>query len=66
MATIGRTPCGAVVAEDVRNLQRWTSHGRQPLFRLRLPAPCLGLSALPGQSSIGLLTAAMMPVATRV
>ena len=25
---IGRTPCRTVVAEDIRNLQRWTRHGR--------------------------------------
>ena len=26
MAGIGTAPCGTVVAEDVRNLQRWTDH----------------------------------------
>jgi hypothetical protein len=38
MAGIGMAPCGTVIAEDVRNLQRWTDHGLKPLCRLRLPA----------------------------
>ena len=25
---IGTTPCRPVVAEDIRDLQRWTGHGR--------------------------------------
>jgi hypothetical protein len=35
MAGIGRTPCGPVVAEDIRDLQRWSSHG--PLCGLGFP-----------------------------
>jgi hypothetical protein len=30
---VGATPRGAVVAEDVRNLQRWTLHDPRPLRR---------------------------------
>jgi hypothetical protein len=29
VAGIGRTPCRPVVAEDIRDLQRWTGHGRR-------------------------------------
>ena len=31
MASIGFTPSGPVVAEDVRNLQNWTGHPRRAL-----------------------------------
>ena len=31
MASIGFTPSGPVVAEDVRNLQNWTGHQRRAL-----------------------------------
>ena len=27
MPAVGSTPCRAVVAEDIRDLQRWSSHG---------------------------------------
>jgi hypothetical protein len=27
MAGVGLTPCRSVVAEDIRDLQRWTGHG---------------------------------------
>ena len=30
---VGRTPCRPVVAEDIRDLQRWTGHGRRRLGR---------------------------------
>jgi hypothetical protein len=38
MAAVGVTPSGAVVAEDIRDLQDWTGHegpasGRWPLLR---------------------------------
>ena len=37
---IGRTPRGPVLAEDIRDLQRWTGHGRRRLRRRRVfPAP---------------------------
>ena len=37
VAAIGLTPSGAVVAEDIRNLQSWTGHeGRRLLGRLVL------------------------------
>jgi hypothetical protein len=67
MAAVGLTPSGAVIAEDVRDLQSRSSHGRRRygaggssvsrLARLRRGAlrPSSGLSIL-----------AMIPVATRV
>jgi len=33
MATIGITPSGPVIAEDVRDLQSWTGHGWRRLRR---------------------------------
>ena len=37
MAAIGLTPCSPVVAENIRDLQRWTGQGRTGLLdRLRL------------------------------
>jgi hypothetical protein len=36
MAAIGLTPSGAVVAEDIRNLQSWTEHKRWLLLRRRV------------------------------
>src|SRR5579871_11587 len=67
MATVGLTPSGTVIAEDVRDLQSWPNHGRWrysagglvvPRFaRLRRGAfrPVSGLSILE-----------IIPVATRV
>src|ERR1700757_5458168 len=46
---IGATPRRPVVAEDIRDLQRWTGHGRG-LLRRRLVRPALpGLLARLGQ-----------------
>src|SRR6185312_8108142 len=36
MPTVGLTPSRAVIAEDVRDLQNWSSHGRAALRRRRL------------------------------
>src|SRR5215469_2596106 len=67
MATVGLTPSRAVIAEDVRDLQKWSSHGRQRygaggaslsrFARLRRGAlrPSRGLSIL-----------AIIPIATRL
>ena len=33
VAGMGRTPCRPVVAEDIRDLQRWTGHSRRQLHR---------------------------------
>ena len=67
MPTVGLTPSRAVIAEDVRDLQSWSSHGRRRygaggssvsrLARLRRGAlrPSSGLSIL-----------AIIPIATRV
>jgi hypothetical protein len=35
MAGIGGTPGGPVVAEDIRDLQGWTGHGRGALAQLQ-------------------------------
>ena len=44
MAGIGLAPCRSMAAEDIRDLQRWTGQGREPLCR-RLVFPALGLLA---------------------
>ena len=37
MAAVGAAPSGAVIAENIRDLQRWTGQGRTGLLdRLRL------------------------------
>jgi hypothetical protein len=67
MAAVGFTPSRAVIAEDIRNFQSWSSHGRRGyaaggfslsrLERLRrgVLRPSRGLSIL-----------AIIPVATRL
>src|SRR5450756_1265693 len=42
---IGQTPRRPVVAEDIRDLQRWTGHGRGPLRRRLVFPALLGLFA---------------------
>src|SRR3977135_3849361 len=37
VTAVGVTPCGTMVAEDVRDLQRWTSHAGRLRWRLSLP-----------------------------
>ena len=40
MSGIGRPPRRPVIAEDIRDLQRWTGHGRVQLRRRRVfPVP---------------------------
>jgi hypothetical protein len=47
VAGIGRTPCRSVVAEDIRDLQRWTGHSRRRLGRwLHLLTAPFGFSGL--------------------
>jgi hypothetical protein len=63
MAGIGTTPCGPMIAEDVRDLQRKPRHGcyaALAFFRR------LGVFLASSSQSSGLATAAIMPVATRV
>ena len=44
---IGSAPSEAVVAKNIRDLQRWTGHGRRPLRRrLDFPAPAWLLARL--------------------
>ena len=66
VAGIGAPPRRPVVAEDIRDLQRWTRHGRGRYaggwsFRL-----LLGLLRGCDSRSSGLSMPAIMPVATRV
>ena len=67
MATVGLAPSGAVVAEDVRDLQSWSSHNRRRY--------CTGGSSVCGFARLwrrvfrrasGLSILAIIPVATRV
>src|SRR6516164_6802549 len=51
MAAVGLTPRRAAIAEDVRDLQSWSNHGRRRCAR----RPSRGLSIL-----------AISPIATRV
>ena len=69
MAGIGFAPRRPVVAEDIRDLQRWTGHARRYavgwsflLFSLAF----LGFLRGCDRRSSGLSTLAIMPVATRV
>ena len=69
MPRVSQTPSGAVVAEDVPDLQRWSNHNRRryaggPSFDLSLR---LRIFRCGRDSCVsGLSTAAIMPVATRV
>jgi hypothetical protein len=49
MAGIGAAPCGAVVAENIRNLQLRARHGRRLLCRYFPLSPRLWLRCLAGQ-----------------
>ena len=59
MAAIGLTPSRAVIAENVRDLQSWSSHGRW-----RYGAGGFSLSGLL-RPSRGLSILAIIPIATR-
>ena len=65
VARIGRTPRRPVAAEDIRDLQRRTGHGRRDYAGCRA---FLLLGFLLGcvSRSSGLSMLAIMPVATRV
>ena len=67
MAAVGLAPSGTVVAEDIRDLQRWSSHNRRRY--------CAGGSSVSGfvrlwrcvlRRASGLSILAIIPVATRV
>src|ERR1700745_3322297 len=67
MAAVGLTPTRAVIAEDVRDLQRWSSHGRRRAGRG--PSSLSRLTRLRRgalRSSRGLSILAIIPVATRL
>ena len=64
VAGIGTAPRRPVVAEDIRDLQRWTGHGRRALRRRRAFL-LLGLLRDCDSRSSGLSMLAIMPVATR-
>jgi hypothetical protein len=67
MAAVGRAPAETVVAEDIRDLQSWSSHNRRRY--------CAGGSSVSGfvrlwrralKRASGLSILAIIPVATRV
>ena len=67
MAGIGFAPRRPVVAEDIRDLQRWTGHGAvTPSAGLSCSSRLLGFLRGCDSRSSGLSTLAIMPVATRV
>ena len=67
MAGIGTAPGGAVLAEDVRDFQRDGRTIAGLSGRRRLALSCLAASRRLAEGlSIGLATAAIRPVATRV
>ena len=68
MAGISAPPRRPVVAEDIRDLQRWTGHGRYAVgwsFRL-FSLALLGFLRGCDSRSSGLSMLAIIPVATRV
>ena len=66
MAGIGSTPRRPVVAEDIRDLQRWTGHGRGRYAGGWSFLLFSGFLRGCDSRSSGLSTLAIMPVATRV
>src|SRR5712675_1579864 len=68
MAGIGLAPRCPMVAEDSRDLQQWTGHGRYAVGWSLLPLPLAFLGFLRGcdSRSSGLSMPAIRPVATRV
>ena len=66
MAAIGLTPSPAVIAEDVRDLQSWSSHGRWRYGAGRFSRSRFArLRRGAFRSSRGLSILAISPVATR-
>ena len=65
VAGIGSAPRRSVVAEDIRDLQRWTGHGRRYAGGWSF-LPFLGFLRGSDSRSSGLSMPAIMPVATRV
>ena len=66
VAGVGFAPSRPVVAEDIRDLQRWTGHGRGRYAGGWVFPALPGLLARLRSRSSGLSMAAIMPVATRV
>ena len=66
MAGIGVAPCRTMAAEDIRDLQRWTGHGRRRYAGGRTFLLLPGLLRGCDSRSSGLVMLAIMPVATRV
>src|SRR5882762_1348902 len=67
MPAVGFTPRRAVVAENVRDLQSWSSHGRRRYGRRRLHTVSLRTpAARRAQASRGLSILAISPIATRL
>jgi hypothetical protein len=68
VAGIGFAPRCPMVAEDIRDLQQWTGHGRYAVGWSLLPLSLAFLGFLRGcdSRSSGLSMPAIRPVATRV
>src|ERR1700757_1736786 len=66
MPAVGLTPSRAVIAEDVRDLQSWSSHGRRSYSAAGSSVSRLArLRGGPRSPSSGLSILAIIPVATR-
>src|ERR1700758_5002724 len=64
---VGLTPCRAVIAENVGDLQSWSSHGRRRYGAGGFSVSCLArLRRGPLRPSSGLSILEIIPVATRV
>jgi hypothetical protein len=66
MTRIGLTPCWAMIAEDIRNLQSWANHAAGRYAGSASLRRFFGFPLSPDSKPIGLLMQEMMPVATRV
>ena len=67
MAAVGLTPRGTVIAEDVRDLQSWSNHGRRRYYAGGLVVSRFArLRRGAFRSSSGLSILAINPIATRV
>src|SRR6516162_4475926 len=66
MPAIGLTPRRAVIAEDVRDLQSWSSHGRRRYGAGGFSSRFARLRCGSRRPSSGLSILAISPIATRV
>jgi len=64
MPAVGLTPAGTVIAEDIRDLEIWSSHGRRLWRRRLLLVSPRRPAARFAQASSGLSIPAIIPIAT--